>query len=100
MDVSLSWHAKDQCKVRGIDPREVLATVRGWRREIERSGAWEVRVVVGFYQVKQVCEDGSNGDLVLACVDPRNLKIKTVMLQRSSQAYRKQADGEAPYFGL
>lgn len=94
----LTKHALDQCLTRGFDPDEVLSAVQDHEREISRSDAWEVRVVVKVYPVSRYLPDGSNGDTVIACVNPRTLRITTVMLQRDSQVRRKDGT-EAPYVG-
>lgn len=97
--IRLSRHAKEQCETRGFDPNEVESICAGREAQIKKHSnrTNEVRVVVKRYAAQQVCSDGSNGDIAVACVDTRNGVVKTVMLQRRTQAQRKRND--TPYLG-
>lgn len=89
----LSIHASQQIATRHISTQEeVLQAVSRHASHILRLAGRtdEVKVIVRTYQTRIVLNDGSNGDVVLACVDCRTLVIKTVMLQRSSQVARKR----------
>jgi hypothetical protein len=99
---TLTLHAKQQIvgrergylantgtRVKGIvSAAEVLRIVTGKESQISKlaSSTVEVRVIVKRLKYSVVTEDGSNGDLVLACVDTRTMAVKTVMLQRTEQA--------------
>ncbi len=88
--IRLSRHAKEQCDARGIaSTEEVEAAVKKAAAKIGKSNTWEVRVVVKQFSNKVSLPDGSNGNLVIACVDPQSGTVKTVMLQRESQTRRK-----------
>jgi len=87
----LSIHASQQIATRRITTEEeVLQAVARYSARILCSRAPEVKVIVRTYRTRIILNDGSNGDVVLACVDPQTLIIKTVMLQRSSQVERKR----------
>jgi len=87
----LSIHASKQIATRHITTEEeVLQAVARHSARIQRSRAPEVKVIVRTFRTRIVLNDGSNGDVVLACVDPQTLVVKTVMLQRSSQVERKR----------
>lgn len=95
--IRLTRHAKDQIQARGFDAREVLDTVNQHAYQIERSGAFEVRVIVRrFHGYVCTAPDGSTGDNIVACIDPQRRTIKTVMYQHSWQIERKS--DETPYF--
>jgi hypothetical protein len=96
----LSKHATERIDGRGItSDREVNAVVSSYAAEIrQHQSEFEVRVVVRSLRFKVSLPDGSNGDLVIACVDPRSLVVKTVMLQRRGQAQRKAS--QVHYCGL
>lgn len=94
----LTTHARQQIQKRPVvSDREVLAAVASKASEIAETDAYEVRVIVKTLPEKVYFPDGSNGDTVLACVDPDTMNIKTVMLQRSSQVERKRLEGDADY---
>lgn len=87
---NLTLHAKFQIAQRGITSEsEVLAAIASKLNLIEKVRFYEVRVVVKRLPHCVTCDDGSNGDIVLACLDPQRKTIKTVMLQRSEQVARK-----------
>lgn len=87
---SLTFHARSQCKSRGVSPREVLRAVEQVESQIKAaSDQYEAKVVVKTLHGHVFLPDGSNGDTVIACVDTRTLRVKTVMLQRSTQVERK-----------
>lgn len=77
-----------------VSEDQVNAAIEKNLQRIRRSQAAEVRVIVREFKVQVVCADGSNGDVVLACVDPRTVTVKTVMLQRSTQVAHKIRTGE------
>lgn len=96
MRVKLTLHAREQCHQRGFSTDEVESVVNKYASRIGESRSWEVRVVVKKLSGKVYLPDGSNGDVILACVDPVRMTVKTVMLQRYSQVVRK-ASCEADY---
>jgi hypothetical protein len=71
-----------------FDQQAVFQAVAEKRGQISAAKAEEVRVIVCQLDVIIHAPDGSNGDLVIACVDRRSLTVKTVMLQRSTQVRR------------
>lgn len=99
--MKLSMHAINQINTRGestglFTVDDVTAACHAAESGIKKfTDSQEVRVIV-----KTVCgsvrlqdgsfgvylPDGSNGQLVVACMDPRTLTVKTVMLQRERQA--------------
>lgn len=86
----ITYHARQQILSRGVTSEaEVLSTIASKLNEIENVRFFEVRVVVKYLGKSVMCSDGSNGDVVLACLDPQRKTIKTVMLQRQSQLRRK-----------
>jgi hypothetical protein len=86
----LTVHAAEQCASRGItDPAEVLSACRKVENQIAAADAWEVLVIVKVFAAKQTLPDGSNGEVVLAAVDPDSGFVKTVFLQRKTQVIRK-----------
>lgn len=92
----LTRHAQEQISNRPVvTEAEVLGAVLSKEREIVQARSTEVRVIVKTLKSKVRFPDGSNGDVVLACVDSRSLAVKTVMLQRASQVERKRRAGEA-----
>lgn len=96
MSANLTLHAKQQIASRAVTTEsEVLAAVNRHENAIRSSRAHEVRVVVKVLTASVYLPDGSNGDVVLACVDPSTVRVKTVMVQRRSQAIRKSR--EVPY---
>jgi len=96
--IELTLHASEQIQSRGVvTATEVLEAVRRNEDVISQSQSCQVMVIVKTFSGKICLPDGSNGDTVLACVDPRTMRVKTVMLQRSSQVERKRAAGEAEY---
>lgn len=83
-------HSKAQIEKRGIiSEGEVLKVIESKYSEIMRVNHFEVKVVVKRLNRVLTCEDGSNGDLIVACLDPQRQTIKTVMLQNSWQAVSK-----------
>ncbi len=78
-------HAQERVVERAFDGDEILAAVNRREAEIRRAGGVEVRVVVKTLRAEITLPDGSTGDRLVACIDPRNMKVKTVMLQRSWQ---------------
>lgn len=91
--VKLSRHAAEQCACRGIaTPDEVLGACRGHEREIEASEAYQVKVIIKrlAYEIRT---SGSEGSVVVACVDPKTLVVKTVMLERPIQVKYRAASG-------
>lgn len=88
----LSKHAREQCGARGIaTAEEVEAALRGHEREISQSQSWQVKVIVK--RVAFTVTAGSQGDLVVACVDPSNLVVKTVMLEGYDQYLGRSKSG-------
>ena len=69
-----------------VDEQRVLEAVRNKADAIKSASAPEVRVTVVRFSAVVQAPDGSNGDLLVACIDPVEHKIKTVMLQRHEQA--------------
>jgi hypothetical protein len=93
-NITFSRHARQQAKIR--DSMADLSLVQRYAAEIaQHEDALEVRVVIRKHEYYAL-PDGSNGDLTIACVDPRSGIVKTVMLQRSSQSTRKNSR-ETPY---
>jgi len=87
---TLTKHAWEQCQIRDIRSDTVLAVVNRKSVQIRQfQSDYEVKVIIGRLSVKVFLPDGSNGDTVLACVDPRNNTVKTVMFQRWAQVSRK-----------
>jgi hypothetical protein len=85
----LTKHALEQCEVRGIDPDKVRQAVSKHSSAITKHKQ-QVLVVVERYPRSVYCADGSNGDTVIAVVDPQDVYswrncVKTVFLRRSSQ---------------
>lgn len=96
MTVTLSFHARLQIANRAVvSEEEVLAAVSRHERTLSHAFAPEIRVVVKTMKVSTYLPDGSNGDVVVACVDTRSLKVKTVLLSRSAQVERRSR--EVPY---
>ena len=89
----LTRHAQEQIDTRGVTTgAEVLGAVNRYADEIENTREWQVKVVVKRLTAKVYLPDGSNGDVVLAAVDPGSGNVKTIMLQRGSQVERKSKD--------
>jgi hypothetical protein len=98
MSAHITKHAEAQIIDRGVTTTaEVLTAVNAKLSQIRASRTWEVRVIVKRLRVQVFLPDGSNGDVILACVDPVTLNVKTVMLQRSAQVERKAKSGESSY---
>lgn len=98
MKVHLGYHAQEQLLNRGIaTPDEVLTAVNRVAGRVQSSKCSECRVIVKVFSRQYQLSDGSNGDVVLACVDPGTLKVKTVMLQRKSQVIRKSQEKSNDY---
>jgi hypothetical protein len=57
----------------------------------------EVRVIVKRFSRIVHLPDGSNGDNVVACIDPKARTVMTVMLQRSNQIAAKSRSGDVLY---
>ena len=92
----LSKHAKTQIAARGvITEADVNRVIGALAPKIQALHVHEVRVIVKVFSSKIVCSDGSNGNLVVACVDGRTCVVKTVMLTRAAQVERKSR--EVPY---
>ena len=88
-NIILTNHAIEQINSRNIcTPDEVLLAVNRHSKEIEKSKAWQVKVIVKSLPRFIYLPDGSNGDIVIAAIDPGRLTIKTVMLERRSQINR------------
>jgi pyridoxine 5'-phosphate synthase PdxJ len=87
----LTRHAREQIDARQVCTQaEVMREVTRKAREIRRH--WqerEVKVIVKTMKAKVILEGDSNGEVVVACVDPYDLGIKTVMLTRQAQIERK-----------
>lgn len=95
--VTITEHAKGQLQARGIaTPDEVMQAVARHEGRITRAKVSDVRVIVK-RTTYQFLADGSNGDVVVACVTPSGI-IKTVMLQRSAQVVGKSRDKSIVYF--
>lgn len=116
MDITITKHALDQIESRQegrafsregtflgvvrqvVTVDHVEAAVTQHLKRIQKSKAPEVRLVVRTFKAEVLCSDGSNGDVVLACIDPQTVTVKTVMLQRSGQVLHKiQTDKTAEY---
>jgi len=99
MWAEMTEHARAQLAARPAcgTEREVLGAVDRRCFEISRSNRPEVLVQVKILGTQVAYPDGSNGDVVLAAVDPRTLKVKTIMLQRSTQVNWKQHTGKVKY---
>jgi len=93
---TLTNHARKQIEDRGFDAGEILSKVESLEPKIKKLArrAHEVRVVVK-HQRFTVVSDGSNGDLVVACVDTATMNVITVMLQNKYQMEQKIK--ETPY---
>ena len=88
--IRLSAHAESQIIGRQICTLdEVLSAVNRQADKIENKSAWQVKVIVKILPVRVALPDGSNGDLVIAAVDPQRQVVKTVMLERRSQVNRR-----------
>lgn len=91
--LALTRHAYEQCKSRGIDPYIVHEKVNSLRNKIAAHRREErVLVVIECLSCEIYLEDGSNGDQVVAAVDPRDVDtqrpaITTVFLNRRAQSY-------------
>lgn len=107
--MKLSRHAISQIKTRGestglFTVDDVAAACQAAESGIRTcKDAQEVRVIVRTVQGTVRLQDGSfgvflpdgsNGQLVVACVDPRTLTVKTVMLQRVRQAHGHERGGQ------
>jgi hypothetical protein len=89
--VTLSQHSKERILTRlnGLtDEAEVIRAVTRQLPAILGIQAPEVKIVIKTLKVFLYLDDESNGDAVVACVDPRSLRVKTVMLTRQSQLKR------------
>jgi len=95
--VILSRHALDRLDGRAIvTADEVLAACNQHLGRIEgerQKGNLEVRVIVKRLACRQECSDGSCGEIVVAAIDPRNRKVKTVMLTKEWQIVARQKQG-------
>lgn len=92
--LALTKHAWSQCEARGINPYRVKEVVNSKAQEIARFAKKTDRVLVVIedlgYEV--FLNDGSNGDQVVASVDPRDVHssrpaITTVFVNRKAQGY-------------
>lgn len=88
MQIHLGIHAKEQRQERcpEIPENEILDRVRAHEQVLVdalRAGYIEVKVVVRHIAWREAA--GGTGDRVVACVDPRNSKVKTILLRGSSQ---------------
>jgi hypothetical protein len=98
MTIRLTRHAVEQISKRSVTTEsEVFESVNRLEGKITASNCFEVRVIVRRLSVTLTTPDGSTGDLIIACIDPTNRTIKTVMLQNSWQAAKKSK--EVPYYG-
>lgn len=87
----LTRHAIEQIESRGITSQtEVLQAVRKVEGRLPLAER-NIKVVVR-RTVFTFLPDGSNGDTIIACVTGEGI-IKTVMLERSKQLERQQANG-------
>jgi hypothetical protein len=92
-------HARERLEERPIvTAAEVDAAISRYEVEAARSNNWQVKIVVKrtFWQVLF----GSEGDTVVACLDPKNRTVKTIMLEGSNQVYHRRKSGRTgDYFG-
>lgn len=111
MEIVLSKHAEDQIKARSVGKingrvitplvtrAEVLDAVAEHESEI-LTGGQHANVIVKKFQGTVVAPDGkspdkwSNGDHLVAVVDPGTKKICTVMLQRGQQIETRKTQGK------
>lgn len=90
--IRLTRHAREQIENRGVTTAdEVLKAVNSVKRQVLSSSAWQVKVILK--RVDYQYTGGSEGNLVVACVDPVNRTIKTVMLEGENQYYGRSKDG-------
>ncbi len=96
LNVFFSKHATLQADARDINQAEVLEAVQKNADKIARmsSRTNEVKVIVKHTKYT-VARDGSNGDMIVACVDAKTGTIKTVMYQNQWQVSYKSK--ETPY---
>jgi hypothetical protein len=89
---TISKHAREKIQVRKIaSEREVLTALDKKTKLIKIAGnhVVEVRVIVKRLSAVVYCPDGSNGNIVVACIDTRNNKVKTIMLTNTYQIKKK-----------
>jgi len=88
----ITAHAVNQIQTRlvGItDVDEVVDKVLQFRPTISKMKDHEQVMVVIRQLGQTISKMGSSGNLVVACVDPRTMTIKTVMLRFSRQMGKK-----------
>jgi hypothetical protein len=85
--MNLTVHARRRIAERPFtDEGEVMKVMLNKGPAIRRH--WEqheVRVIIKTLKAVIELPDGSNGDVVVACVDPASVTVKTVMLERAEQ---------------
>jgi len=84
------YHARQQTNSRlsaiNISPDDVLKACQNVENEvIKNRAAWQVAVIIRKLERRIVAADGSNGNLVIALIDPRDCEIKTVILRNEGQ---------------
>jgi len=83
--VVISGHAARQAALRGISTEAVVQKVEQVFDRVARSKAREVRVLVARLPRVVQAPDGSRGSLVVACIEPRSMTVKTVMYRLPGQ---------------
>ena len=98
--ITISYHAKSQIETRAVctvrEVQEAVTQHLGGKQLKHR----EAKIIVKSLPSYVVLPDGSNGTIVIACVDTRTLVVKTVMLQRRSQVIRKSKVRSSEYIYL
>ena len=89
--VRMSRHAREQLASRAVvTEEEVIDACTKVEGQIASSRDWQAVVVVKTLEQKVSFPDGSNGDMVVACVDPDSRVVKTVMLRRQEQRHQQR----------
>jgi hypothetical protein len=91
--IRLTSHARDQINARGVTTAdEVLRAVNSVQSQVLSSQAWQVKVVIKTLP-SRISVAGSEGNVVVACVDPVNKTIKTLMLEGQEQVWGRSKSG-------
>lgn len=91
----LTQHAKRQIRERQVTSDEEVLTVLTRKENLFNTvnpRITEVRITIKKFSSVVVCDDGSNGDIVVACVDRASKRVKTVMLTNTYQVKQKMKE--------
>lgn len=90
----ITRHAKKRIQTRMvgiITLQEIMDRVDRYRPDLAKMHAYD-QVHIVMKKLDKVCHiNGSSGNLVVACVDPRTVTVKTVMLRYDWQMGTKKA---------